>query len=610
MLYDNIVNKDRDEENIDEKIKGWRISVGQMLLYSEYKSLSDLERDWIEYNSMHLDDQRESDLKSLELFGLSNTNRYIKMRSAFLKQDIQDPIVDRTYSPSHLVNESSVINAIYEYGTDPISKIEAINKIKTINENSIFIPMIKDNLFPPVETIYVEPTVPYFTPEEMEKLGVSYLTNKPCYSSNPDLTAINEKPIKKWYQEYCDKCNGYKDANDTSSFDWKSVVSSLYRGMNNLTGEALLNRKQSILDLGWNPEIDFNKNTIQFARKRFKEIHESAAPDISKDLTNTGVSLIRSNVLNESDSLDSIPLNIVFFENTPYGYNRIAFSLGGSFDNLKEVNRASGMIKTINPDQVKDASVITMYLDPIQADMVKIVGSKYNAFISKLPPLLTSNKPINNRYLVGKEFATNLIRIANTNFGDMAGTDEWKLANPVIGRIEFATIYQGDLSKCPINESKYCASDFVSILEVKELPVQFDDDGNLLISKGKKIDFEGEYSRCHMAMQQYDKTNSVQGMEYCITKLWYLNIILEEMIHSTKNKEKLKEYHKVRARIINDIKTYMPKILKLDSSFDILKAYNNSPFSDSKVKIRNSTIKYTLDLFKRLISLIKSPGWL
>ena len=88
-----------------------------------------------------------------------------------------------------------------------------------------------------------------------------------------------------------------------------------------------------------------------------------------------------------------------------------------------------------------------------------------------------------------------------------------------------------------------------------------------------------------------------------------MNILLEEMIHSTKDKKKLTEIHKVRAKIINDIKTYMPKILKLNPSFDILKAYSDSPFSNNKVKIRQSTIKYTLDLFKRLISIIKTPSW-
>ena len=145
---------------------------------------------------------------------------------------------------------------------------------------------------------------------------------------------------------------------------------------------------------------------------------------------------------------------------------------------------------------------------------------------------------------------------------------------------------------------------YLPILEVKDLPVEFDDDGNLLISKGKNIDFDGEYSRCHLALKQYQTAKAIDGMKYCMTKLWYMNIILEESIHSTKSKPKLKKLNTVRAKIMGDIKTYLPIILKLDPKFDILKEYNNSPFSENKLRIKHSTIKYTVELFKRLISLI------
>ena len=48
----------------------------------------------------------------------------------------------------------------------------------------------------------------------------------------------------------------------------------------------------------------------------------------------------------------------------------------------------------------------------------------------------------------------------------------------------------------------------------------------------------------------------------------------------------------------------MPKILESDPQFDILKAYNDSPFADNKIKIRNSTIRYTIDAVKRLLRVV------
>ena len=165
-----------------------------------------------------------------------------------------------------------------------------------------------------------------------------------------------------------------------------------------------------------------------------------------------------------------------------------------------------------------------------------------------------------------------------------------------------ALIHEGKISN--YLQGTHTVGEFVPVTEVKELPVQFDDDGNLLISKGKDINFEGEYSRCHLAMMQYSKSKSIDGMEYCMTKLWYMNILLEDMIHDTKDSNERIKLNKVRAKIMNDIKTYMPKLLEADPKFDILKAYNDSPFADNRIKIRNSTIRYTIEAIKRLLRIL------
>ena len=61
-------------------------------------------------------------------------------------------------------------------------------------------------------------------------------------------------------------------------------------------------------------------------------------------------------------------------------------------------------------------------------------------------------------------------------------------------------------------------------------------------------------------------------------------------------------YNKVRAKIINDITVYMKKVQKLDKTFDLLKYYEQSPFSDSEIKIRKSTLQNVIAMFKELLS--------
>ena len=76
------------------------------------------------------------------------------------------------------------------------------------------------------------------------------------------------------------------------------------------------------------------------------------------------------------------------------------------------------------------------------------------------------------------------------------------------------------------------------------------------------------------------------------------------IFNDTKDSKERTKLNKVRAKVMNGIKTYMPKILESDPQFDILKAYNDSPFADNKIKIRNSTIHYTINAVKRLLKIL------
>ena len=61
---------------------------------------------------------------------------------------------------------------------------------------------------------------------------------------------------------------------------------------------------------------------------------------------------------------------------------------------------------------------------------------------------------------------------------------------------------------------------------------------------------------------------------------------------------------KTRARVLNDVKTYLKYISKIDSSFNFTKYYENTPFSDESLKIDNTTLKHSAKLFNIISKII------
>ena len=140
----------------------------------------------------------------------------------------------------------------------------------------------------------------------------------------------------------------------------------------------------------------------------------------------------------------------------------------------------------------------------------------------------------------------------------------------------------------------------IPVLEVKEFPVQFDNDGNLLIKNIKKIDFEKEYANSHRVLKAYDKNKNIEGMKYELAKLQFLNNILENHIYYDKKSDKKDGYIKARARILNDFNKYLSVVLKLDPLFVFGEYYESTPFSDAVIKIRSSTLKHGIQIIKNL----------
>lgn len=602
VTKDTIIDDNMDELLKDpiirdgyEEIKAWRIATGgHILLYNVYKDLDDLEQDYIDYNSMDIDDQRESDIKSIELFNMDNQKRYELYKTDFLKDDISDDLVDKAYSPiKEAMSYGSMMESMYKYGieSDYVTRMETLKRMKSINENNIFTHMLEDDIFDHSVSIYVEPTVPFFTPDEMIKLGISYYDKEPFYSSNPDTTAIAEKPIKEWFEQYRHKFMGFISESYIPAYEWRNTIKSLMESIDDLSGQELLNRKQSILDLGWNPEIPYTESNRLFAKNRIESILKNESANVF-NLLGSSVGVQRKGVITESAD-DSDTMLIIFSEKGKYGYKKVGVSFTEDLDYYREYdfskkefikNSLNGHDNTVFTYTLRFPPTNT--LQKVRRRLDKHGEKSTKGFFLMIPP---TNADMVNKSVICNEMVKALVEDA---------TD----GQCTMDNITVAAIYEGKLEDMKLNESKYTVDDFIPISEVREFPIQFNNKGDLLIdTKSGEIDYEGEYSRTHMAMQQYEKGKNTQGMEQCMIRLWHMNILLEEQLFKcSKNKEKRNLLLKARAKIVNDIKTYMPKITKLNPSFNIQKAYDMSPFANSKIKIRRSTLKYTIDLLKSI----------
>jgi hypothetical protein len=589
------------------QVKDWRIMANKILLYDDYEDERSLRNDYQKFQEMPIDQQRVSNWKSVEIFGFDNKTRYEKMLSKYLRTPIDDDMFELRYTPQERIRTAFKEYALHE---DLITAIKTATYLEDSGDKKTA-KEIKDNIYDKMErdnNINIGLS-PYYTAKELAHLGVSYLPGLPAYSNTPDNVMIGSISTTQWIQEYKNICMGVKSDKYVNINTWKNTLDKLYDNYEYIKTEndpkKLLDRKQSILDLGWNPEIDFNEITTRFASKRISDILKEEYSmfkliDIHYDPTYIEESINDENV---------VPLYIILYcKNTPnpYCFNSVGVFFNDDPNTVYSYNISSfGTNQNMTKTSIKfikssssDAEIYAVMIPKDKIDSIKerITNTKY------IPTKIYND----HEYIYNnKMICSNCICYLMNNSNAITKGDIFNCSySGNIYKIFSGNINDYDILKLrTVISPLYEDSNLMSIVEENdEFPIQFTKDGDLLISKGKDIDFEGEYSRCHLAMVQYEKAKNVKGMEYCMCKLWYLNILLEENIHDHKNnKEKLKEYHKARAKILNDINKYMPIILKHDPNFDILKAYQNSPFNDNNVRIRRSTLLYTIDLFKKVI---------
>ena len=297
-------------EDVD-KARDWADEANRTIIIPT-RTLEELEELWDSYNTMIKKHRRESDWMSLEIFGITNLRHYEHLKSEFLKQDI--PVPD-TYG--YVVESADTFLKRYleSVKTTAVTAgrvmLENVRKCKSVYEETITNNILSDVLDKYDSELLCNTSdgicagdMPYYDPDTMTDMGI--------FSANPEdnyFDAISDNillddkvTVQEWFELYKYANQGFYTEFYTYSGIWANKVRQL---MFELAGfkesgneKAIKARKQAILELGWNPDVEFTSKARAIATESARDrMNSLCAPtkiiDLTKHYSNVPVSSIK-----------------------------------------------------------------------------------------------------------------------------------------------------------------------------------------------------------------------------------------------------------------------------------------------------------------------------
>lgn len=266
-----------------EKARKWAEESNRTIIIPT-RTIDELESLWDGYNMMIKKHRRESDWISLDLFGVTNLKHYEFLKSQFLRDDIQK---SKDYGfaiesmTTHDISRYFKSVALNESVSD-LSKslLEAAASNNGITDDMIIGNVITDIVDDYGDTISSSPTVdipygdmPFFDPNEMIDMGVFGQSDpENFFGVVADNSMINDTvSVKEWFDMYQAMSDGFYTEFAQYTSDWIHKLRELTYGLKAIEksgDEKSINaRKQSILELGWNPAIEFSNQARLLARE-------------------------------------------------------------------------------------------------------------------------------------------------------------------------------------------------------------------------------------------------------------------------------------------------------------------------------------------------------
>lgn len=476
---------------------------------------------------------------------------------------------------------------------------------------------------------------PFFTDDEIEELKDYYSESgtESYHDYFNEITEPAKKPPKKSY--------GTK------------IIELQNQLKNAETQEGIDSIKQRLIDLGWNPEIEYTKETQIMARNRFIKL-------MTEKMNNTDIIDIQSFI--EDSSLDEIPIkeykssklssnlypvSIVFIQGdqfvsgiiqkiTDCDFSHAALALDGDFTKLYTFNFDNNIkfgggfsLESIkNYPKENRLGIYTFFVNnddynKIQEKLQYTLNNIKNTTYSSIGLILFPFKNIRfdmPEQMICSQFVDACMKMIDV---DITNTYSSKVSPAMLYRssINNAKIYKTYDGKVKdFNESKvsktlkniaYSAKriksessffGFIDIMvtEARKLPIEVRANGDVLLTNPIP-DFDAEYMASHKLLVQYDKAGNIEPMKYELARLYYMNYVLEKKLYHNKfliNKEK---NMKTRARILNDFNKYIKVILKAQPEFNFGEYYEGTPFYPHTVEVSGSTVQAVKSIFKYIL---------
>lgn len=464
LVYDTQKNTIADQFQIDSNM--FMISTIKGITNEE--KLKDLEQQFIKYNDQTHDHKVHSDNESLAIYGMSNVDRY-----NYIKRKLLDTMAVKTKksvsSTEDGLETSTVVQTLGEFVSQVYNNMKVVNEAESMKSK-------RHRRFN---------DCPYFTPTEMIDMGVHGNHNFYCKDADNDGLITNVK-IPTWFDSYKDMCMDhiFEDYRN----DWIDTLDSLYSDFEDIKSsgdeDKILARKQSILDLGWNPEIPFNRKNRLKASKRVSDILDKTIPkDIFINLDNIPESDDDELLSEAANKSTHKPVLLIFTQgHTPIVSQGIKLVTGSSYSHasisfdpeLKEVysfniREKAGFIKE-NLDSFKDNIISVMaFFAPTKIvkqlkDKVKDFENNKTTFDLRIffnKILKIDHKVSKNEYhQVCSTFVDTVLKSGNINLvGDIEIPDPGQLydhAKAIPNKIievfnDIATKYDGKKTKKKIN---------------------------------------------------------------------------------------------------------------------------------------------------------------
>lgn len=655
--------------------------------------LINLDKSFSDFNSQSVYHRRKSDDKCREIYGMSNADRYNKLKAnaLYLKK----------------MEKTEIIRPSDEKGD-----ILTLSKTETLGE---FVSEVYKNMQVINETEFSKAQqhrrlndTPYFTPSELIDMGVHGNHNYYCKTADNDGLITNVK-IATWFDSYKDMCldHIFEDYRK----DWIDTLDYLYSDFESIKEsgdeDKILARKQSILDLGWNPEIPFNrKNRLKASERVSKILDETIPKDIFINLDSVEDIMEDDELMQEGVKKSThTPVLLIFTQGkTPVISQGIKFVTGSSYSHasisfdpeLNEVYSYNmrkenfGFIKE-NLSSFRDnfISVMAFFAPNNIANKLKEKVKDFEnnkttfdlrIFLNKI--LHIDRKVSKNEYKqVCSTFVDTVLKSGDINITDNINIPDpgqlydhaKSLPNKIINVFDgIATEYDGKKIKrkinsllrkskvesieenaifneasfvndkgesvpkiCPLCKSEvgvflkgepvYCCTNkecnkFFGVVacrkskkksvtnesvlnEVKQFPVEFDKEGNLIIYKARigSLSFSDEIADSVQLLEAYRNASNIEGIKYELAKIWYINDCIEKKLKKRLTNDKYKELIDTRATCLNIFKLNLEFVMKVEKGFNFSDYYNSTPFSDNSIKITSNTIKYAAKTITNMI---------